>query len=371
MEFTPLAQRAASYLLQKQLPDGGWSMYPGGRVEISGSVKAYFALKLVGHDPSAEYMQRARRAILAHGGADAVNSFTRFYLALLGQISYNQCPAVPPEMVWPQWFPVNLYAVSAWSRTIIVPLSIVSALQPVRRIEAGRGIRELFLREPADWPPLRCPGLTGGTGPLSWDRFFRVVEGALKWCQRLRLVPLPPPRHGRRRAWMLERFQQSDGLGAIYPPIVFSIVALRALGYSDESADAILHEAASRPGDRRRDGGHGPAATVQVARLGHGHCPAGVAAKRRRGGQAGHPPRRSLALGQADPRPGDWSQTVAAEPGGWAFEHANEFYPDSDDTAMVLMALRMQFADQAEPSAALPPEWRLSASTDGPGSRDG
>ena len=119
-------------------------------MEISGSVKAYFALKLTGHDPSAEYMERARRAILAHGGADAVNSFTRFYLALLGQISYAQCPAVPPELVLlPKWFPVNLYAVSSWSRTIIVPLSIISAMQPVRRIEPARGIRELFLRAAA------------------------------------------------------------------------------------------------------------------------------------------------------------------------------------------------------------------------------
>ena len=95
-----LAQQAAQYLVEKQLPDGGWAMYPGGRVEISASVKAYFALKLTGHDPSAEYMQRARQAILAHGGADAVNSFTRFYLALLGQISYDQCPEVPPEMIF-------------------------------------------------------------------------------------------------------------------------------------------------------------------------------------------------------------------------------------------------------------------------------
>ena len=141
-------------------------MYPGGAIEISGSVKAYFALKLTGHDPSAEYMQRAREAILAHGGADAVNSFTRFYLALLGQISYEQCPAVPPEVVLlPKWFPVNLYAVSAWSRTIIVPLSIISALRPVRRIEPRLGIRELFLREPEDWPPLRCPGPAGRHGP--------------------------------------------------------------------------------------------------------------------------------------------------------------------------------------------------------------
>ena len=141
---------------KSSFPTAAGPCIPAAGVEISGSVKAYFALKLTGHDPSAEYMQRARRAILAHGGADAVNSFTRFYLALLGQISYDQCPAVPPEMVLlPKWFPVNLYAVSSWSRTIIVPLSIVSALQPVRAIEPRRGIRELFLREPADWPPLR------------------------------------------------------------------------------------------------------------------------------------------------------------------------------------------------------------------------
>ena len=122
-------------------------MYPGGSIEVSGSVKAYFALKLTGHNPCAEYMRRARQAIRDHGGADAVNSFTRFYLALLGQISYEQCPAVPPEAVLlPKWFPVNLYAVSAWSRTIIVPLSIISAHRPVRRLEPRLGIRELFLQ---------------------------------------------------------------------------------------------------------------------------------------------------------------------------------------------------------------------------------
>ncbi|NQT17893.1 MAG: squalene--hopene cyclase, partial [Planctomycetes bacterium] len=120
-EDSSLAKRAAQRLVQSQLPQGGWAMYPGGEVEISGSVKAYFALKLTGHDPSAEYMQRARSAILAHGGADAVNSFTRFYLAILGQIPFEQCPEVPPEAVLlPKWLPVSLYAVSAWSRTIIV-----------------------------------------------------------------------------------------------------------------------------------------------------------------------------------------------------------------------------------------------------------
>ena len=141
-------------------------MYPGGEVEISGSVKAYFALKLTGHDPSEEFMQRARAAILAHGGADAVNSFTRFYLALLGQISYAECPTVPPEMVLlPKWCPVNLWAVSSWSRTIIVPLSIISAMQPVRKIEPEPRHPRTILARAARLAPAALSGLARRDGP--------------------------------------------------------------------------------------------------------------------------------------------------------------------------------------------------------------
>ena len=234
-EDSELARRCAAYLVEKQLPEGGWAMYPGGGVEISGSVKAYFALKLTGHDPSAEYMQRARAAILAHGGADAVNSFTRFYLALLGQISYEQCPAVPPEIVLlPKWFPVNLYAVSSWSRTIIVPLSIISALRPVRRLEPRLGIRELFLREPENWPPLRCPGLTGGTGLLSWDRFFRTIDRLLKWCQRRRLLAAAAEGPGRGRALDDHPLRPQRRAGR------------------DLSADRLEHRRAEVPGLSRR-----------------------------------------------------------------------------------------------------------------------
>src|SRR5207253_6390662 len=126
------------------------------------------------HDPQADYMKLARQAIRLGGGADAVNSFTRFYLALLAQISYEHCPAVPPEMVLlPKWSPINIYRMSAWSRTIVVPLSIMWAHRPERKIAAERGIGELFIREPRDWPELRCPRLGQGHGWLSWDRFFR------------------------------------------------------------------------------------------------------------------------------------------------------------------------------------------------------
>ena len=360
-EDSDLAHRTAKYLLEKQLPEGGWSMYPGGDLEISGSVKAYFALKLTGHDPSAEYMQRARRAILARGGADVVNSFTRFYLAILGQIPFEQCPEVPPEAVLlPKWFPASLYAVSAWSRTIIVPLSIVSAMRPVRQVAPSRTIRELFVENPEDWPPLQCPGLEGGRGPLSWDRIFRWADGTMKWCRRYRLLPL------RRRAlkaaerWMIDRFQQSDGLGAIYPPIVWSLVALRCLGYDDESPEVTYcHKQLDNLSIEDPD--------TQAIRVQPCKSPVWDTAITLRALSSGGTRSDNRAvqaavqwlLEQQIDAPGDWSKTVKAAPGGWCFEHNNDFYPDSDDTAMVLMALASQFSGAADPSGALPPELRL------------
>ncbi len=350
------ARRAAEYIRRRQLPGGGWAMYPGGAVEISGSVKAYFALKLTGHDPESEYMQRARAAILAHGGADAVNSYTRFFLALLGQISYDQCPEVPPEAVLlPRWFPVSLHQVSSWSRTIIVPLSIVSAHRPVRQLPAELGIRELFLREPQDWPPLRCPGLPGGTGLFSWDRFFRGVDRALKFCRRFRLLPL------RRRAiraatkWMLERFEGSDGLGAIYPPIVWSIIALRCLGFPDDHPAVIYNHqqlrdlmiADEKEGTLRLQPCKSPVWDTAIAV--RALAAAGVPPQSREMRRAAH-----WLVERQICRPGDWSDTVRADPGGWCFEYRNDFYPDNDDTAMVLMALQTQF-EPPSPSAFVPP----------------
>jgi squalene-hopene/tetraprenyl-beta-curcumene cyclase len=359
-EDSDLAHRAARYLIEKQLPDGGWAMYPGGEAEVSGSVKAYFALKLTGHNPSAEYMQRARNAILAHGGADAVNSFTRFYLALLGQISYDQCPAVPPEAVLaPKWFPVNLYAISSWSRTIVVPLSIVSSLEPVRHVEPRFGIRELFLRDPKDWPALRCPGLAGGTGMVSWDRFFRTVDAAAKWCQRRGVLPLRKRALRAAERWMLERFKHSDGLGAIYPPIIFSLVALRALGYASDSPEV-------RECRKQLEGLVIADEESDTVRLQPCKSPVWDTALTLRAlqqsGVAPDTPRMSDALewllDKECTQPGDWAKTLGVPPGGWYFEYANEFYPDCDDTAMVLMALRAGL-DTQPAARQLPPELRL------------
>ncbi len=222
----PTAHQAARYLLDLQMPDGGWSLYPGGDLDISASVKAYFALKLTGHDPSSEPLQRARQLILAQGGADAVNSFTRYYLALLGQIPYRQCPVVPPEiMLLPGWSPINLYSMSAWSRTILVPLAILSSFRPVVEVGPEFGIRELFVESPECWPLTRCPGLEHK--PSLWTRFFAGVDSALHLLERRRWRPLRRRALQKAEAWMLERFAGSDGLGAIFPPMIWSIVALR------------------------------------------------------------------------------------------------------------------------------------------------
>jgi len=359
-ENSAAAQRAARHILKQQSPEGGWSMYPGGAVEISGSVKNYFALKLTGHDPAAEYMQRAREAILRHGGADAVNSFTRFYLALLGQISYDQCPSVPPEvMLLPKWLPVNLYAVSAWSRTIIVPLSIVSAKKPVRHLEPEKGIRELLINAPESWPLPRCPGLPGSTGMLSWDRFFRVIDRGIKCYERLlQRNTLRDRAIEQAKEWCLTRFEGSEGLGAIFPPMVWSIIALRSLGYADDSPEMVycrkqVDDLLISEGDTARlEPCKSPVWDTAIT----------MKALLDSGLEADHPSLEQATrwlLSKEIRRSGDWSETVDAEPAGWCFEHANEFYPDVDDTAMVAMALSERFSDVREGGDALAPELRL------------
>ena len=164
-------------------PDGGWAIYPGGPTDVSASVKAYFALKLVGVSPDDPAMVRARQAILDAGGAHACNSFTRFYLALLGQISYDECPCVPPELVLiPSRLGFSLSAMSAWTRTIVVPLSIMAYFKPVRSLPAERGIAELFRREQA--PPSRRTGRWLFAGPISSSGSTACSSGSIAGSPR-------------------------------------------------------------------------------------------------------------------------------------------------------------------------------------------
>ena len=343
-------------ILAEQLPEGGWAIYPGGDVDPSASVKAYLALKMCGCDANSEPMKRARIAIAKAGGPWAVNSFTRFYLALLGQISYSDCPAVPPEMILlPDWFPISLNRVSAWSRTMIVPLSLIWSFKPVRTLPRDRGIQELF----ADCTYEMRNRSVGGNDV--WSRFFRLVDSVIKFVDCLGFRPLRRRAIMACRQWMLERFQGSDGLGAIFPPIVWSIVALRAMGCSENSAEVSecwkqLEGLLERPDDQtiRVEPCRSPVWDTAIALRGLAEIDSPSVKVSSNMNSA-----VDWLLDREVRFAGDWSRRVQAAPSGWCFEYANQYYPDVDDTAMVLIAFsswmrRQNLLRQANAG------WRLS-----------
>ncbi len=343
----PRVEKAARALELSQSVDGGWGMYPGAPIEVSASVKAYFALKLCGRPASAPHMQRARQAIRAAGGADRVNSFTRFYLALLGQIDYAHCPAVPPEAVLlPKWLPINMYRISAWSRTMVVPLAIMWASRPVRHVPREHGIDELFINLPHRWPALRSPGLPPEPKLFSWETLFRWGDRLAKFLENNRVRPLRGLAMRRAERWMLDRFVDSDGLGAIFPPIVWSRIALECLGYNrnsaevrycDEQLDVLIRDA--------DDGSH---LRVQPCESPVWDTTIAMRALDMAGLVNADPHMQAATnwlLDKQVSRKGDWAERTQVEPGGWFFEFHNEFYPDIDDTIMALMALRTQVGE--------------------------
>ena len=336
------AQEAAAYMLAQQSAHGGWSMFPGGPIEISGSVKAYLALKITGHNPHADYMVRAREAIVRAGGIERVNSFTRYYLAMLGLIPYSVCPAVPPEMILlPQWAPFNIYEMSAWSRTIIVPLSLLWACQPETKLPAEHRIDELYA-SPTKTMPREIGGVNqegAARGWINWTKFFQRVDRAIKLGERLGIKPLRKRAVAKCERWILDRLEMSDGLGAIFPPIVWTIIGLRCLGYADDSPVIQqqmkeLDKLVIREHEQvRLQPCFSPVWDTIISTI-----------ALRDAGVSRHDPaiRKAIdwILSKEVKHPGDWSLShPGIEPGGWYFEYNNEFYPDIDDTCMTLIAL--------------------------------
>lgn len=326
------ARRAAEEIRRRQRPDGAWSIYPGGPDDVSASVKAYLVLKLLGDEPDAPHMSRARRVILDAGGVEAANTYTKIYLALVGQYPWEECPAIPPEMVLlPRWFYFNLYAISSWSRGIFVPLSILWAHRPVVPVPPRAAIPEL---RRDDRPP-------PAANESRWTAFFHRVDRALKLLERRGLTPL------RRRAlqaaeeWILARLEESDGLGAIYPAIVNTILALRCRGYGEDhpavrsQLEALEKLTIRAEGTLRLQPALSPVwdtAQSMVALASAGLTPDHEALERG----------ASWLVDREIRREGDWAANgVQVEPSGWCFEYANDFYPDCDDTAEVLQALRV------------------------------
>ena len=215
---------------------GGWSLYPGGPSNISYGVKAYLALKIMGWSKDHPVMVKAREWVLANGGVVECNTFTKIYLCALGQYDYSAVPAIPPEIVlFPNWFYFNLYEISSWSRGILVPLSIIYAKKPFKKLAPEQGIEELFVGGRHSNLHLRWDRKR----PISWRNFFLLTDRMVHWFERVHIRPLRKMAIKRAKEWMLERFEKSDGLGAIYPAMLNSIVALRCLEYSHDDPQLI------------------------------------------------------------------------------------------------------------------------------------
>jgi len=331
-----LEARIARYIRAVQGADGGWPLYYGGDLDISCSVKAYFALKAAGDPVDAPHMARARAAILARGGARRCNVFTRTTLALFGEVPWRAVPAMPVEiMLLPGWFPFHIAKVSYWSRTVLVPLLVLMAVRPRARNPKAVTIRELFVEPPelvTDW-------ISGATSsPLSrvfgaLDRLVRRVEPYFPADARQRAIE-------QAFAFVTERLNGEDGLGGIFPAIANAVMMFDCLGYAPDYPEYETALAATRKllvHDGERSYCQPCLSPVWDTALAcHTLMEIGDA---RLDGSI----RQALdwlETKQVLELIGDWAVTrPGVRPGGWAFQYQNPHYPDLDDTAVVALAL--------------------------------
>ncbi len=338
-----LEGKIANYLRRRQAARDGWPLFYGGDFDMSASVKAYFALKMIGDDPETAHMRRAREAIRERGGAAKSNVFTRAMLALFGVVSWRAVPVMPVEiMLLPTWFPLHLNKMSYWARTVIVPLLVLGALKPKARNPKKIGVDELFLEPPQTLGLApRAPHQSRG-----WSTFFNAVDAVL------RVVEPHFPNRLRQRAieaavaFVNERLNGEDGLGAIFPAMANSAMMYDALGYDRQHPDYL---AARRSIDK-----------LLIVRSEEAYCQPCVSPVWDTAltcqtllevGDARAMDAAAAGLKWLQPRQeldvvGDWSaRRPNVRPGGWAFQFANPHYPDLDDTAVVVMAMdRLQRA---------------------------
>ena len=331
-----LQARIAGYIRATQGADGGWPLFYGGALDVSASVKAYFALKAAGDPIDAPHMVRARSAILARGGARRCNVFTRISLALFGEVPWRAVPAMPVEiMLLPGWSPFHIAKVSYWSRTVLVPLLVLMALRPRARNPQGVTIGELFCEPPEavrDWinGPTSSP-LSMAFGML--DRLLRVAEPFFPADARRRAIE-------KAVAFVTERLNGEDGLGGIFPAMANAVMMFDCLGYDRDhpyyaTALASLRKLLVLDGERNYcQPCLSPVWDTALA----GHALMEVDDSR-----LGSTLQRALDWlegKQVLEVVGDWAATrPGLRPGGWAFQFENPHYPDLDDTAAVALAL--------------------------------
>jgi len=331
-----LERKIAVYLRRIQGDHGGWPLVHGGPFDLSASIKAYYALKMAGDDPGAPHMARARTAIRAAGGPAAANVFTRIQLALYGQTSWAEVPAMPAELILvPPWFPIHLSKMSYWARTVIAPLLVLQAKKPRARNPRGIGIAELY----QDVTPARPTSRAAGT-KRGWSLAFKALDAMLKalepaWPKRLRSRAV-----ARCVAFVDERLNGLDGLGAIYPAMANAVMMYDTLGYPpDHPNRAAAREAIERLLVVSDDEAYCQPCVSPVwdtALACHALLEAGDAVSEAAAARGLEWLKPRQVLDQA----GDWAeQRPHVRPGGWAFQYNNPHYPDLDDTAVVVMAL--------------------------------
>jgi squalene-hopene/tetraprenyl-beta-curcumene cyclase len=336
-----LIRKAAESILSRQLPDGGFNIYPKGPADVSATVKAYFALKLAGLDYNDLRLTRARERILSLGGIQAANSYVKINLSLFDLFPRDHAPSIPPEMVLAGNF---IYEMSSWTRAIVIPLAIVHAMNPRRPVPEGFTLQELFV---ADGQQLE---FKRDHASFTWRNVFLRLDKALKLWEKYGSKSIRERAIRRAERWMLEHTRYTDGVAAIYPPMMYVIMALDLLGYAPDSPERME---AQRQFDNLM---------VDDGRFFFQPCfsvvwDTAIAAFSL--GEAVEPPHDALRrsadwlLTKEVRRKGDWSvKRPKTEPSGWYFEFANEFYPDIDDTAMVLLALNRSNASRPEDQQA-------------------
>jgi squalene-hopene/tetraprenyl-beta-curcumene cyclase len=318
--------KACRAILERQLSDGGWDIFTGGGAEVNATARAYTVLKICGHDPKQHYMSKSRERVLALGGLQACNSYTKINFSLFGLFPRRFTPSVPPEIVL---IPGDvLYEISSWTRAIIVPLSIVQAVGRQRSAPEGVEISELFLPGKSLTMPKRA----------ATSIIFKHLDKVLKFWERRGLKNLRAAAIREAEHWILDRTRYTDGLGAIYPGMMYTIMAFESLGYPDDHPDLIeairqFDNLLIETEDRFQfQPAFSPVWDTAIAAFALGEMGVAEPAAMTRAAD--------WLLAKEIRRKGDWSvKRPDLEPSGWAFEFANEYYPDIDDTAMVLLAL--------------------------------
>jgi squalene-hopene/tetraprenyl-beta-curcumene cyclase len=332
-------RKAVNHIFSKQLPDGGWNIYHGGPSEVTATIKAYLALKLAGVPVTHPRMLRAREVALRLGGVPRMNTFSKLYLALIGLFPWEFVPTIPCEVILiGKWFHVNFWEMSNWSRAMLVPLAIINHFKPTRPVNVD--LDELY---PEGYHE-RDLALAPDPDNLSWRNFFLWLDRLHKfaeWFAEHKIHPFRKAALKKAEQWMLERYEGSDGLAAIFPGILYSLIALKALGYPDDHPEVVRAEREFKKleheteNDVRIEPCFSPVWDTAIVAV----C------LHESGISENHPSLKRAAewLVEREIRfYGDWihKNDAKVEPSGWVFEFNNKWNPDVDDTAMVLLALR-------------------------------